>query len=71
MKVTTYCPSNHPSGFTPVLDIQVKAQQNKIIYKFYEKPMSSKKTILDNCSLPANVKHASLTEDSDTMARSC
>ena len=37
MQVTTDCPSNHSSGYMPVLDIQVKAQKNKIIYKFYKK----------------------------------
>ena len=56
-------PSNHQSGFMPMLDVQVKvSEQNKVIYKFYKKPISSKKVILVNSALPANVKRASLTE---------
>ena len=46
----------------PVLDIQMKMQNNKVIYKFYKKPISSKKVILANSALPSSIKRASLTE---------
>ena len=63
LQVTIDCPSNHQSGFMPMLDVQVKmSEQNRVIYKFYKKPISSKKVILANSALPANVKRASLTE---------
>ena len=62
MQVTTDCPSQHESGYLPVLDIQVKIQNNKIVHKFYKKPISSNKVIMAKSALPTNVKRASLTE---------
>ena len=62
MQVTIDCPSQHQSGFMPVLDIQVKMNNNKIIHKFYKKPFSSNKVIMAKSALPTNVKKASLTE---------
>ena len=63
MQVTFDCPSLHESGYMPLLDIQVRMNnRNKIIYKFYKKPIASKKVILSNSALPKNVKRASLTE---------
>ena len=44
------------------LDIAVKVNQNKIVYKFYKKPIASKKVILVNSALPSNIKRAALTE---------
>ena len=62
LQVTVDSPSQHESGFMPVLDIAVKVENNKILYKFYKKPIASKKVILANSALPFNVKKASLTE---------
>ena len=63
MQVTFDCPSLHESGFMPLLDIQVcMKNRNKILYKFYKKPIATKKVILSNSALPKNVKRASLTE---------
>ena len=62
LQVTIDCPSQHESGYMPVLDIQVKMENNKIKHKFYKKPIASKKVILANSALPGNVKRASLTE---------
>ena len=63
LQVTIDCPSQHESGFMPVLDIQIKiGPNNKIIHKFYKKPISTKKVILATSALPSNVKRASLTE---------
>ena len=62
LQVSIDCPSNHESGFQPVLDIQVKVINNKITHKFYKKPISTKKVILASSALPTNVKRASLTE---------
>ena len=38
LKLTTDYPSKHPSGFMPLLDIQVKIEQKQVVYKFYNKP---------------------------------
>ena len=58
MQVTIDCPSQHETGFMPLLDIQVKMQQNRIIHKFYKKPISSNKVIMfDSASLLMLRKH--------------
>ena len=62
LQVTSDCPSQHESGYLPVLDIQVKVNNNRIVHKFYKKKISSKRVILANSALPKNVKRASLTE---------
>ena len=62
MQVTIDCPSQHETGFMPLLDIQVKMQQNRIIHKFYKKPISSNKVIMFDSALPAHVKKASIAE---------
>ena len=38
----------------PILDIQVKVENNKIIYKFYEKPVSSPLLMLEKSECHAN-----------------
>ena len=42
IKLTTDIPANYENNYIPMLDIQCKVQNNKIMYKFYEKPMNSK-----------------------------
>ena len=46
----------------PVLDIQCTMKDNKVIHKFYKKPILSNKVILSNSARPAHVKRASITE---------
>ena len=47
----------------PLLDIQVKMDDNKVIYKFYSKPMSSKFTILANSAMPEKMKRNCLVQE--------
>ena len=39
--LTSDCPSNNPSGFMPLLDLKVKAEDNRIIHLFYKKEVST------------------------------
>ena len=64
LKLTTDCPSNHPSGYMPMLDLQVKVDQNnKVEYLFYSKPMSSPFVILANSAMPIKIKRNSLVQE--------
>ena len=41
LKLTVDSPSMHPAGFMPILDIQVRTEDGKIVYKFYKKEVSN------------------------------
>ena len=41
LKLTVDSPSMHPAGFMPILDIQVRTEDDKIVYKFYRKEVSN------------------------------
>ena len=45
VQFTIDCPSLHPSGMVPILDLQVYIEDNQIIHKFFEKPVACKVTI--------------------------
>ena len=45
-------PSMHQSGFMPILDIQVKTEIDKIVYKFYKKEVSNFRVILNSSAMP-------------------
>ena len=40
----------------PILDIQVKVENNKIIYKFFKKPVSSPLLMLERSAMPTRIK---------------
>ena len=63
LKLTTDCPSNHSSGFMPLLDIQVKVEQNQVIYKFYSKPMASPFLMLANSAMPDQMKRNGIVQE--------
>ena len=56
LKLTTDYPSKHPSGFMPLLDLQVKIEQKQVIYKFYSKPMSTPFLMLAKSAMPDKMK---------------
>ena len=39
--LTVDSPSLHPSGFMPILDLQIKTENNQIVYEFYKKEVSN------------------------------
>ena len=42
-------PSNHEDGFMPILDMKMAMDNNnKVMYKFYKKPMANKYTMMAN-----------------------
>ena len=47
----------------PILDIQVKVENDKIIYKFYKKPMSSPLLMLEKSAMPRRIKRNTLAEE--------
>ena len=47
----------------PILDIQVKVENNKIIYKFYKKPVSSPLLMLERSAMPMKIKRNTLAEE--------
>ena len=56
LKLTVDSPSLHPSGFMPILDLQIKTENNQIIYKFYKKEVSNNLVILNKSAMPMKVK---------------
>ena len=61
IKLTSDCPSLHNSGFMPILDLQVKAENNKLIWKFYKKEVANPLLIMKDSTMPFKVKQASLS----------
>ena len=62
-KLTTDYPSKHPSGFMPLLDLQVKIEQKQVIYKFYSKPMSTPFLMLAKSAMPDKMKRNCLVQE--------
>ena len=52
--------SSNPSGFMPLLDIQVKVVDKKLIHTFYKKPVSNPILITKDSAMPFRTKKASL-----------
>ena len=47
----------------PVLDIQVRVQNNKIEYMFYKKSMSNQLTSMERSAVPNRVKRCTHTQE--------
>ena len=56
LKLTVDSPSLHPSWFMPILDLQIKTENNYIIYEFYKKEVSNNLVILNKSAMPMKVK---------------
>ena len=63
IKVSVDCPSNHPDGFLPILDLKTRMVNNRVDYRFFKKPQSSRMTIMASSALPPNVKRATMTNE--------
>ena len=53
----------HPAGFMAILDIHVKTENDKIIYKFYKKEVSNSRVILNNSAMPMKVKRITCVQE--------
>ena len=64
IKVTIDCPSQHPAeqGFMPILDVQAKMVNDRVVYKFYKKKVSKQTVIHASSALPANTKRHALNQ---------
>ena len=57
-------PSNHESGWMPLLDVQVKvAGDNTVDYKLYSKPCASRYTMMKETAMPPKTKMNGLTQE--------
>ena len=64
LQFTYDCPSLHPSGWMPLLDLEVRvAPDNSIDYRFFSKPCSSPYVMLKDSAMPARSKMSSLTQE--------
>ena len=63
IKVSVDCPSNHNDGFLPILDLKTRMVNNRVDYRFFKKPQSSRMTIMASSALPPNVKRATMTNE--------
>ena len=53
-------PSLNDSGMMPVLDLQVWCEDYEVLFRFYEKPVSSKFVIRRDSALSWNAKKISM-----------
>ena len=63
IQLTSDCPSLHPNGFMPLLDLQVRSVENKIQFKFYKKEVSNPLVIMKNSAMPFKIKRAALSSE--------
>ena len=63
LTLTSDCPSQHPSHFMPILDLQCTVTENKILFKFFKKPMANPILMTKSSAMPYQVKRASLAQE--------
>ena len=64
IKFTVDCPSNHPSGWMPLLGSQVRvAEDNTIDYLFFEKEIACKFVMMRDSAMSTRVKMNTLTQE--------
>ena len=63
-------PSNHLSGWMPILDLKVQMAGDKSInYQWYKKPMATNFSILNRSAMPMATKRITLVQRGVTMLR--
>ena len=75
IQLTSDCPSQYPSKFMPILDIQCCMTDNQIRFKFFKKPVSNPlqelcDAIPDQEGRPV-IRGSQVAPDSGTPRRSC
>ena len=63
LNLTVDSPSLHPSGFMPILDLQIKTENNQIVYKFYKTEVSNNLVILNRSAMPRKVKRITCIQE--------
>ena len=70
LQMTVDYPSKHPSGWMPILDLQVQmAPDNTLNFKWFKKPMATDFAILNRSAMPAATKRITLVQMGVTMLR--
>ena len=69
LTLTSDCPSQHPTNFMPILDLQYTVRENKILFKFFKKPMANPLLMTKSSAMPYQVKRASLAQN--ILTNSC
>ena len=68
--MTVDCPSNHESGWMPLLDLQVRVtSDNTLDYKFFSKKVANPLLLMKSSALPDRVKRDSLVQQAMTRLR--
>ena len=63
-------PSNHPTGWMSILDLEVQMTSDKTInYRWFKKPMATDYSILNRSAMPAATKRITLVQKGVTMLR--
>ena len=65
------CPSNHPSGKMPILDLEVWIKEGRIMHQFYKKPMASRKLVSADSAFSTSKKRSILMEEGMRRLRNC
>ena len=63
LKLTVDSPSLHTTGYMPILDLQIKTENNQIIYKFYKKEVSNTRVILNSSAMPTKIKRITCIQE--------
>ena len=63
IQLTSDCPSLHPNGFMPLLDLQVRTVENRMQFKFYKKEVSNSLVIMKSSAMPFATKLAALSSE--------
>ena len=64
VQFTSDCPSNHPAGRMPVLDLQMYvSDEGAIKFKFYQKPMACMLVIPQRSAHSGRMKLAAMVEE--------
>ena len=72
VQFTSDCPSNHPGGRMPVLDLQMfVGEEGLIMFEFYEKPMAHKFVIPCKSAHSKKMKLAVMVEEGVRRLRNC
>ena len=62
ISLTVDTPSKHRSGWMPILNIQVKVEDNKVVYMWFKKEMSNYLLLLANSAMPFRRKRECLVQ---------
>ena len=63
LTLTSDCPSQNPSNFMPILDLQCSVKENRIMFKFFKKPMANPILMPKSSAMPFQVKRSSLAQE--------